>query len=55
MLQQGINKVVIKAKNDYGRDSSSRVIAYKVPTLPQVDIIDPSTRHPLYSRSNLQC
>ena len=42
MLQQGINKVVIKAKNDYGRDSSSRVIAYKVPTLPQVDIIDPS-------------
>ena len=41
ILQQGINKVVIKAKNDFGRDSSSREIVYKVPTPPQVDIIDP--------------
>ncbi len=40
-LRQGINKVVIKAKNNFGRDSSSREIEYIVPTPPQVNIIDP--------------
>ena len=40
-LRQGINKVVIKAKNNFGRDSSTREIEYKVPTPPQVDITDP--------------
>ena len=35
-LRQGINNVVIKAKNNFGRDSSSREIEYKVPTPPQV-------------------
>ncbi len=41
ILNEGLNKFVIKAKNDFGRDSSSIEITYKVPIPPVVDFTAP--------------